>query len=175
MSVSLIKVFLLPVLLIKMQRAAACTCHPPVDRWDAERHGIPATGPRPIMRARGSNDEWMHADDRTFAATHHAHISFEGRDCDGGHGHDRVELPNSAEEAAWNFNMWMRVVESTVNAASDGGTLTTDLTRDGEHRAVWSAPTDEGYERHEAVMCSMTHCAYGRSSQYDQYAELAGY
>lgn len=119
--------------------------------------------------------EWQHVDDATAAATHHAHISTDSRDCDGGHGYDYVAHPNVGEEMEWSFTMWMRVCESTVSTSTESGTLTTSTNDDGERVAEWRAPTEEGYEHRISRMCSNPDCAWERGVVYDQFAQLAGY
>ena len=127
-------------------------------------------------------DDWVrgedfHRDDNTFASFMHAHLSTSGRDCDGGHGHESTMSPRITDgEGEDEYDFWARIVRVHVlSTVSDNGELKLGVDEDGDRFAQFGETTDEGWRRREAYLCTHGYCTDEPASQYDQYAEAAGY
>lgn len=148
-----------------------CTCHPPYRGSSTE----PATDGRTITAnpdpAKGQ-PKWLHADDNTPASTEHVHYERSSADCDGPHERSHTERIGDRDPD----NFWQERVELLLSTWRPG---TLQLTQPDPDRpemvALWTAPTDEGYESEEATQCFDPACAYKQSRQRDVFAEMMGY
>lgn len=102
----------------------------------------------------------------------HAHVATSARDCDGGHGQDYVSNMNNDERASRfpDLEFKARVLSVHVSFHSEFG-VTVKVDEDGFYM---HEQTDEGYRSAEVRWCE-DDCDDTASSQYDQFAELAGY
>lgn len=105
--------------------------------------------------------------------TLHAHVSISARDCDGGHGHDFVAMMNDEERMSQFADLEFkgRILSDHVSFHSEFG-VTVKVDEDGFDM---HEPTDEGYRAASIRWCEDETCDDTQSSQYDEYAELAGY
>lgn len=112
----------------------------------------------------------------------HAHVSTSSRDCDGAHGQDYVMGFNDAEiaerEAAQGINdfsdihFMQRVMMNVASPYAVAHGMTVKV--DSEGIGV-TETTDEGFRVAEVHWCRDEDCDPNASSQYDEYAEAAGY
>lgn len=103
----------------------------------------------------------------------HAHVSTSARDCDGETGHEYVSTMNSEEKASDfpDLDFKARVLSCHVSFDSEFG-VTVQVDEGG---FVMREQTDEGYRSAEVRWCEDDDCDENQSSQYDQFAEAAGY
>lgn len=98
----------------------------------------------------------------------HLHISETARDCDGGHGRYYVDRRSLDEY----FRIWD--IPFSEQGTFRKTTRTDDETDESLTTLYFSTPTEEGFSSIEIQECADTYCE-DDSSQYDQYAEMAGY
>jgi hypothetical protein len=139
---------------------------------------------RPMWR-RFPDEEWMHTDDETYAEVFHVHEHSASRDCDGPHETfttSRIRsLRWTAEELSWKSppepdadDLWRKLCRLSVPFHAPGTISITD-NDDGTLTMFWSRPTEEGFHGETLVGCKDPDCAHDNDSQYDQFAEQAGY
>lgn len=109
----------------------------------------------------------------------HAHVETYSADCDGPLSSGYLMVPTDEELDApfADIDFHNRVVASVVNTYSldSQGTLTVTRLADGDTRLAWHEPTEEGFRRTEATICTDP-CDLGEQSwRRDHQAEAAGY
>jgi hypothetical protein len=108
--------------------------------------------------------------------TLHAHIDWQGRDCDGRHEAGHVSAPNEGETE---HDFMVKHLWFTVNMHPDEGcegTLNVRKNDAGQVEYHWSEPTEEGFSARQVVFCEKEDCDLDEQpTQRDHTAEAAGY
>lgn len=108
----------------------------------------------------------------------HVHIDTSSQDCDGRHGHyDTAELPELVErgsERSPRERLGAYVGDRVRSLLMFG--LEFSVTQHGSNVIVVNRLSDEGGSSTAYTLCTDRTCdEFGKSSQYDQYAESMGY
>jgi hypothetical protein len=118
--------------------------------------------------------------DREHFPNVHIHWSYEGRDCDGGHGDYGIYWADDrfiSEDGSIDvYKFWTFYVEMMVSAYAISGTLKveSDPYETNNGYAEWSESTEEGYRAREMRLCA-DDCETPRNTVYDEYAQRMGY
>jgi hypothetical protein len=105
----------------------------------------------------------------------HFHEETESRDCDGGHGNERIHYGwgDDTGRLAWNAYCAM-MVDHFGRRDNEAQRMKRTTDANGMARLEFGGPTEEGYHWTTAYTCT-DQCRGRRTYVYDQYAQAAGY